>query len=122
MHKNIKWKGRLQQQDVLNTMQQYDALCLCSTFSEMSPLVIQEAFAAGIPVIASNVYGNAEQIRHEQDGLLFRFNYTASLKEQLLRCINEPALLIQMKKNSKAPRSFREVGDEYYKIYQTLLS
>lgn len=122
IHKNIKWKGKLQQQDVVNTMQQYDALCLCSTFSEMSPLVIQEAFAAGIPVIASNVYGNGEQIKHGHNGLLFGFKDTASLKEQLLRCINDPALLIQMKKNIAAPRSFQQVGDEYYKIYQTLLS
>lgn len=49
-------------------------MSLCSTFSEMSPLVIQEAFAARLPVIASNVYGNAEQITHGENGLLFNFN------------------------------------------------
>jgi glycosyltransferase involved in cell wall biosynthesis len=103
-------------------MQQYDALCLCSTFSEMSPLVIQEAFAAGIPIIASNVYGNAEQIKNGYNGLLFGFKDAASLKEQLLRCINDPVLLIEMKKNTRAPRSFQQVGDEYYRIYQTLFS
>lgn len=120
-HQNIQWKGKLQQQDVVPTMQQYDALCLCSTFSEMSPLVIQEAFAAGIPVIASNVYGNAEQIQHNINGLLFRFNDTASLREQLERCIHEPALLSSFKKNSTSPRSFREVGDAYADLYNEVL-
>ncbi|MBI1780298.1 MAG: glycosyltransferase, partial [Sphingobacteriales bacterium] len=66
--KNIHWKGVLSQAEVVPALMQYDALCLCSTLSEMSPLVIQEAFAAGIPVIASNVYGNAEQIVHDQNG------------------------------------------------------
>jgi glycosyltransferase involved in cell wall biosynthesis len=119
---NIHWKGKLQQTDVVRTMQQYDALCLCSTFSEMSPLVIQEAFAAGIPVIASNVYGNAEQIRHEENGLLFQFKDISSLKEQLSLCIDEPALLQQLKNKVRSPRSFQQVGEEYNKIYQTLLS
>ncbi len=119
--RNIKWKGKLQQQEVVETMLQYDALCLCSTFSEMSPLVIQEAFAAGIPVIASNVYGNAEQIRHEENGLLFRFKDVASLKEQLQRCINEPVLLQALKKNLTPPRSFKEVGDAYEQLYKEVL-
>ncbi len=121
-HSNIHWKGKLQQAAVVPTMQQYDALCLCSTFSEMSPLVIQEAFAAGIPVIASNVYGNAEQIRHNENGLLFQFKNINSLKEQLNRCINEPSLIQQLKSKVQSPRSFQQVGDEYYKIYETLLS
>ena len=120
--RNIHWKGKLQQTAVVPTMQQYDALCLCSTFSEMSPLVIQEAFAAGIPVIASNVYGNAEQIRHNENGLLFQFKNINSLKVQLNRCIKEPSLIQQLKSKVQSPRSFQQVGDEYYKIYETLLS
>jgi len=120
--KNIRWKGKLQQQDVVSTMKQYDALCLCSTFSEMSPLVIQEAFAAGITVIASNVYGNAEQIEHDKNGLLFRFKDGVSLQEQLLRCINEPDLLRKLRKNIQPPRCFEQVGEDYYKLYQSLLS
>jgi glycosyltransferase involved in cell wall biosynthesis len=121
-HNGITWKGRLKQENVISTMQQYDALCLPSTFSEMSPLVIQEAFAAGVPVIASNVYGNAEQIVHEKNGLLFRFKDAVSLREQLLRCINEPELLRRMRNNIKPPRRFDEVANDYLQIYQTVLA
>ncbi len=118
---NIHWKGKLLQEEVISTMQQYDALCLCSTFSEMSPLVIQEAFAAGIPVIASDVYGNAEQITNGKNGLLFIFKNADSLREQLLRCINEPSLLNQLKKNITPPRNFSVVADEHFQMYQSLL-
>ena len=121
-NKNIHWKGKLQQHEVVSTLQNYDALCLCSTFSEMSPLVIQEAFAAGIPVIASNVYGNAEQIKHTVNGLLFQFKNVNSLKDELLRCINTPTLLGDLKKNIKPPKSFDTIGDEYFTLYKELIS
>ncbi len=51
--KNIRWMGTVASENVIETLSQYHLLCLPSTFSEMSPLVIQEAFAAGIPVLAS---------------------------------------------------------------------
>lgn len=119
---NVSWRGKLLQDDVVSTLHQHDILCLCSTFSEMSPLVIQEAFAARIPVLASNVYGNAEQIQHNHNGLLFHFNNVEDLRYQILRCINEPLLLYTLAKNIKAPRSFEEVGKEYYTLYKNLLN
>jgi len=119
---NIHWKGKLEQNQVVNTMQQYDLLCVCSTFSEMSPLIIQEAFAAGLPVIASEVYGNAEQIKHNINGLLFRFKEVDSLKEQLLRCMNDYKLITRLKSNISRPRNFSEVSEQYFQLYQNLLS
>ena len=120
--KHIQWKGKLLQQDVLQTMEQYDALCLCSTTSEMSPLVIQEALAAGIPTIASNVAGNAEQIQHDYNGLLFKFKDAASLKEQLVRCVEDPFLLPRLKKNLTPPRSFEQVAADYAELYKKILA
>jgi glycosyltransferase involved in cell wall biosynthesis len=119
---NVFWKGKLLQEDVVSTLNRHDILCLCSTFSEMSPLVIQEAFAAGIPVLASNVFGNAEQIKHNHNGLLFQFNNVADLRSQILRCINEPELLKKMSESIVPPRSFEEVGGEYYRLYKSLLN
>jgi glycosyltransferase involved in cell wall biosynthesis len=121
-NKNILWNGKLNQEDVVKTLQQHDALCLCSTFSEMSPLVIQESNAAGIPVIASNVYGNAEQISHNHNGLLFEFNNVNDLREQIKRCLNEPSLLKNLTQNIKPRRSFKEVGREYLDLYKHLLN
>ncbi len=120
--KNIHWLGKLDQSEVFKAMTRHDVLCLCSTFSEMSPLVLQEAKAAGIPALASNVYGNAEQIQDGVDGMLFDFNSVESLKEQIKKLINYPELLIMLKKNITKPRSFREVADEYLELYNELLS
>lgn len=119
---NIQWKGKLAQQNVLQTMQQHDILCLCSTFSEMSPLVIQEAFAVGLTVIASNVYGNAEQVQHGYNGLLFNFNDAYSLRNQIVECIKDRSLLKRISHNIKPPIDFKYVVNAYHQLYQNILA
>ncbi len=118
---NVFWGGKLEQKDVIPTMQKHDILCLCSTFSEMSPLVIQEAFAARLPVIASNVYGNAEQITHGGNGLLFKFNNVEDLRRQILKCITDPDLLNEMAKKITPPRSFKDLASDYLELYKSIL-
>ena len=119
---SIYWHGILDNKKVVSTMSEYNALCLCSTITEMSPLVIQEAFSAGLPVIASNVYGNAEQIKHNFNGLLFNFNESNDLLKQMRRCLDEKDLLQSLSKNIKPPRSFDEVGEEHLRLYKSLLN
>lgn len=60
-----------------------DALVVPSVWPENAPLVIQEAFAVGIPVIASKLGGIPEFIRHEVNGLLFDPLTPGSLQKTL---------------------------------------
>lgn len=120
-NKNINFQGVVKETMVVEIMKNYDILALCSTFSEMSPLVIQEAFAAGIPVIASKVYGNSEQIVHNENGLLFEFKSVQSLKVQLKRLLTEPNLLEILKLNIKTPKDFKQIKEEYMDLYEGLL-
>jgi glycosyltransferase involved in cell wall biosynthesis len=119
---SIYWHGVLDHRNVLSVMSEFDALCLCSTITEMSPLVIQEAFATRLPVIASNVHGNVEQIEHEVNGLLFKFNDSEDLLKQLRRCLDEKGLLPSLAQNIKPPRSFVEVGNDHMMLFKTLLN
>lgn len=118
--RNIHWKGRLEQKKVIEEMSNHDILCLCSTFSEMSPLVIQEARAAGLPVLASNVNGNSEQIENGATGLLFEMNNVESLKMQLSKLIGKQKVLDKMKSEILLPRNFTSVADEYLKLYKKI--
>ena len=118
---NIQWKGKLLQENVLPVLREHDILCLPSTFSEMSPLVIQEAFAARIPVLASNVYGNAEQIVDGKNGWLFKFNDSNDLREKISSLVQNPSLLSEAKKNIGSVKSFETVGEEHQLLYTQIL-
>jgi glycosyltransferase involved in cell wall biosynthesis len=118
---NVRWMGKLEPGEVVNTMKQYDVLILASTFSEMSPLVIQEAFAAKIPVLASNVYGNLEQVQDGINGWLFKFKDSDSLAEMLKYLIEKPAIIDQAKNNICSTRMFDDVVNDYLKVYNELM-
>jgi glycosyltransferase involved in cell wall biosynthesis len=117
---NISWRGFAAQEEIIPLMRSHDLLCLCSTFSEMSPLVIQEAFAAGIPVLASNVYGNSEQITHGVNGWLFNFKDSRDLAKQLQMLIDEPNKIGQIKVNLPAVRQFRTVAQDYETLFKKI--
>lgn len=114
---NIHWRGSIERSAVLEMLSQYDILCLASMFSEMSPLVIQEAFAAGIPVLASKVYGNMEQVTDNHNGMLFDFNCAKNLQEKIQLLVDDPTMLTVMKENVVAPVDFEVVHESYLKIY-----
>lgn len=114
---NITWGGALNGSEVVNVLATYDMLCLPSTFSEMSPLVIQEAFAAGIPVLASKVHGNLEQVKHGHNGLLFDFCSEESLLSQLNYIIANREVLQQLTQNVSCPSYFEDVHKQYLQLY-----
>ena len=98
----------------------YDLLCLPSAF-EMSPLVIQEAFTAGIPVLASNVYGNAEQITEGLNGWLFKCNDTEDLCIKLQSLIDNPSLFEEARNHFPAANTFENVANDHLKLYGSII-
>jgi len=63
-----------------------------SIWWENSPLVIQEAFFHGRPVICSDVGGMAEKVRDGVDGIHFRVGDAASLAATIERATSSPRL------------------------------
>jgi glycosyltransferase involved in cell wall biosynthesis len=118
---NVKWEGVLPHSETLATMKNFDVFCLCSTVSEMAPLVIQESFAANLPVLASNVNGNKHLIKNDVNGLLFDFNSISSLRQQLYRLLHENGLVDELKSNISTPRMFDSVVENHLALYRNLV-
>lgn len=64
----IDWVGFTR--DVSGELAKLDVMVLPSLFGEGLPMVVLEAMAAGVPVVATRVEGVPEAIRHGQDGVL----------------------------------------------------
>lgn len=116
----IRFGGTIPAGETVKYLEQYHLLCLPSVVTEMAPLVIQEAFAAGIPVLASDVYGNAASIQHMFNGLLFHAGSSTDLSMKLDHLINQPELLMALKRGVVSNTSFNDVCHSYLKIYNTV--
>jgi hypothetical protein len=85
-----------------------DVLVVPSKWIENAPFIIREAFAAGVPVVASNLGGMAEMVRHGVDGLLFPAGNAEALAVALKRMIDEPDLLDRLKSGIVRPMSIED--------------
>lgn len=98
-----------------------DVMAVPSIWPETGPLVVLEAFAAGLPVVGSNLAGIGELVQHNQNGLLVKPDHVVDLATALHRLISEPGLLHQLQKNVTAPRTMAETAHDTHRLYQQLL-
>ncbi|NQW94417.1 MAG: glycosyltransferase family 4 protein [Polaromonas sp.] len=64
----VQWVGPYQPHELRSRMTGVDWVVVPSIWWENSPMVIQEAFVSGRPVICSNIGGMAEKVRDGIDG------------------------------------------------------
>ena len=89
----INLAGRIPQEQMARELEQIDVLVVPSIWYENAPLVVYSAFAAGVPVVATDLGGMSEVVVDGQNGLLFAPADAAGLAAQLLRLAAEPGLL-----------------------------
>ncbi len=82
-----------------------DALVVPSVWPENAPLTILEAHAAGVAVVASDIGGLPELVRHNDNGLLFRPGDTNHLHASLARLCFEDGLLPKLRRSATTPPS-----------------
>ena len=66
------------------------------SLTEGAPLVVLEAMAAGVPIVASAVGGIPDQIRHEREGLLVPPGDPEALGDAVLKLLRDPRLARRM--------------------------
>jgi glycosyltransferase involved in cell wall biosynthesis len=89
--------GRYQPEELAALMREVDWVVVPSIWWENAPLVIQEAFAHGRPVICSDIGGMAEKVTDGVSGLHFRAGDPASLAATIDRAIHTPGLWDQLR-------------------------
>jgi len=88
----VTYAGPYEPHEVGALMAAVDWVVVPSVWWENSPLVIQEAFAQGRPVICSGIGGMAEKVADEVSGLHFRTGDPDSLAETIGRAVGDEGL------------------------------
>jgi len=99
-----------------------DVLVVPSIWYENTPLVIYSAHAAGCPVIAANLGGMAEVVRHGENGLLFEPGEVAGLAEALECLCRDRGVLRRLTRNVRPPRSIENYVEELLHVYEDVIA
>jgi glycosyltransferase involved in cell wall biosynthesis len=113
--------GRYDAAQLPRLMANVDWVVVPSIWWENSPLVIQEAFSCGRPVICSDIGGMAEKVANEVNGLHFRANDPFSLAETIARAVSSPGLWETLRRQISPPHSMRQHVATLEHIYRRLL-
>jgi glycosyltransferase involved in cell wall biosynthesis len=116
----ITFHGAYRHEHVYDLLAALDAIVVPSVVYENSPLVIQEAQAAHVPVLASRLGGMRELVTDEHDGLLFEPGNPQDLARQLRRLLNEPTLLERLRPDGTSVRTEDDEMRELLAHYRRL--
>jgi glycosyltransferase involved in cell wall biosynthesis len=119
-HPGIHFAGELRPEEVPAAMASFDCLIAPSIWQENAPLGVQEAFAAGTPVVASDLGGHRE-LFEEGGGLLIPPGDHSALSTVLTRLATEPGLIGQIASGVRPPRTMEQHLAELRSLYSAVL-
>jgi glycosyltransferase involved in cell wall biosynthesis len=119
--RRISFLGTFETEKIGWILSDIDVLVVPSRWYENTPLVVYSAFASGTPVVATDVGGLSEAVKHERNGLLFKINDSTDLNRKLLRFFSEPDLLKRLREGIEPVKTARESTDELERLYRELL-
>ena len=119
----IDWIGFTQ--DVDAQLAQMDLFVLPSLFGEGLPMVVLEAMASGVPVVATRVEGVPEAVRDGRDGLIAEPGDAGSLAGAVARVVHGDVDWREMRTNAMARHaekfSDRSMARGVAQVYRRLL-
>ncbi len=117
----ITFGGTFPNDEIGEVFSNIDVLVVPSRWYENTPLVMQSAFAAKTPIVATNLGGMAELVKHEINGLLFEPDNVKSLADQLLKLLSDKALLPMLRANIKPERTMVQMVDDLEALYERVI-
>jgi glycosyltransferase involved in cell wall biosynthesis len=115
----IRFHGMLPEHEARRRIGHARLLVIPSVCNEGFPLVLREAMALGVPVVASRIGSLAEIVTDGRTGRLFDVGCPDALAATLREVLDAPALLKRM-----ADNSFQEFLSKYSEtgVYDTLIA
>lgn len=114
--------GRYEPRQLPSLMAAVDWVVIPSIWWENSPLVIQEAFYHGRPIICSDIGGMAEKVRNGVDGLHFRARDARDLADVIDRAASTPGLWESLRQQLPVVHAMKDHRAQLIEIYDELLA
>jgi glycosyltransferase involved in cell wall biosynthesis len=120
-HQGIKFKGQLSRERLWSVLAGYDVVVVPSLWYETASLIIQEAFAVGVPVIASGIGALKSRVIDGVDGLLVPPNDPIALAAALRKVRNNPDLLRRLQSGIQPVYTIPEHAREIEVLYESVI-
>ena len=104
----MRFLGKLARKEVWDTLAQADVVVVPTLWYETFSFIVSEAFAMGVPVVASCLGPLADRIRDGTDGLLLPPGDVAAWRETLQRLVDTPDLRAHLQANVEPPMTLEE--------------
>ena len=106
LDKNVLFLGSLSEEQMILEYQKSNVF-ICPSSIENSPNSLGEAQLIGVPVIASYSGGTPDMIETGKTGLLYRFEETEMLAQNIRKIFNDSKFISQISENSIISASLR---------------
>ena len=116
----VQFMGRFSRDRMAEAYSQIDVLVVPSLWLENSPLVIHEAFMAGVPVVGARIGGIPDLVADGRGGLLFDPASPAALAATLRTLIDEPSRVQALARTSPRVKPIDEDARAWEKVYLDL--
>jgi glycosyltransferase involved in cell wall biosynthesis len=117
----IEFAGPVKPEDIPGTLSKFDLLAIPSQLLETGPLVALEAHAAGVPIIASDLGGLSEKVRHGEDGWLVPAADIRAWTSAFLELAENRKLVARLQEGIRPVRTMDEVASDMVTVYDTIL-
>lgn len=100
-------------------------LFLNSSLYEGQSIAMLEAMAMALPLVATDVPGNRDLVRHEANGLLAPLDQPAAIADAIMRLVDDPALYARLSGGAHATGrrfSVERTAADHLDLYASLVS
>ena len=114
----VKFMGPFERDAVADVFASLDVLIVPSVWLENSPLVIHEAYLAGVPVVGSHIGGVADLVRDGWNGLLVEPGSSEALALAIRSLVDHPDRLDTFTARLPRVKSIEEDAREWEDVYR----
>ncbi len=118
---SVHFLGRLGRQEVWELLSQVDVVAVPSLWRETYSLIVHEAFAAGVPVLASRVGALAGAVIDGTNGVLLAPGDVQAWREGIRHLTEQRDLITSLRANVRPPLTLAEHADQVELVYRASL-